>query len=351
MMKKIKQNRYWRKQAAVCGFCASLFIALSFCYIISDAYARGRYCRPLKFGHPFNPKSPQGEWADNFGKRLKELDNQIEISVIDRYPYPKMFIEIMKGSLDLALIPSEIVSSIVPEWQVLSLPALFPSWNSVNSLRRQGKFIEKLAGFSREKNAFPVSFGWRFAGIANTKINIQIPKDMKGIKFRAFTAGNKQFVSDAGAVPIPVPYNEIVNAMKAGAVDSTIAAYPLFEKLGKEGIIKSLTWSSQRNLFSMAYVLITNRRFWELTGELQPKLKEIGNDTAEAFELSYKAEEEKAIKNITEAGVKVIGLSEDNYEKWAELSKQTLWKKYVDSVHNGKVLIKLAKEDQQLPHW
>ena len=321
--------------------------ALSFCLTGRPALARGRFCRPVKIGHPFPKNTLYDKWAQDFKKRLLEIDKEIEVEIIPQQSNRAMVDSILSGSntlCDLAMVYTGTIAIRDPKWHVLLLPALYPNLNAVKGLRHQKDFTNTLEQAIKEKGAFLVTLAWMFYGIATRTVAIKTPDNMKGLKMRVWDGWNKRLFEAAKATPTIMPYPAMISALKVGAIEGTTAS---IELLSHTGLIKNLTWSSERSIFNSGLALISNRWFWDKTGkDLQPKLIKIGSDSASFFEESYQKAYTNAVETNRKVGVNVIELTQEDFKKWVDLSKKSVWRNFEKEVKEGEKLIWLAQQAQ-----
>lgn len=339
----------WTGQQGAIGrrqFLIGNLLVIVSCLIGQAAFARGRDCRPLKFGHPFQEKTLFDNWAKDFQKRLIEIDSKIEVDIIPLQRASDLVEGILHSIFDLALVPANEVALRVPEWHVLSFPALYTNLDVVNRLRHHKEFINRLAQSWEKKGAFLVTLAWIFYGLATQKV-VHVPEDLKGLKIWVWRKYHESLLHMAGASPKIMPFAEVYTALQEGVIDGTIASYQAYKMLGQAGLIKNLTWSLRHSIFNGAYALISNAWFWDKTGkDLQPNLMQIGNESASLFEASYQEAISSAVNAVREAGVTITELTQEDYKKWVDFSKLSAWNMFEKAVKEGKDLIELAQQVQ-----
>jgi len=331
-------------------FLLSSFLTLGSVIIGQTSHARGRFCRPIKIGHPYPEDSVEDNWAKDFKKRLFDLDKKIEVENHSNVPLPKLISSILSQSnslFDLVFISAPLVASLIPEWRALSLPALYPNFEVVKRLNFESPFFRKISHYLEAKKGFLVTLGWNFNGIATTGEGIRSFQDLKGKKIQVWTDDWKNLFAMAGSSPTIMPGPEVVQALKMGSLNGTIASYRMLKPL--KGVIKSLTWSPNYSVFSSAVALICSSWFWNKTGnDLQAKLLQIGNESAVYFQNEYDQKNLKAIDAARKEGINIIDLEKKEFQKWAAFSKKSSWEKFAQDVEGGKEIISLALGAQKM---
>lgn len=126
-----------------------------------------------------------------------------------------------KGELDVAVLSNASLMQAVPEVEVLSLPFMFrDSAHMLQTLDGEiGKGIEKSLAAKGV-----IVLAWYDGGARNfyTKTKpARFPSDFQGMKVRVAAVNGyvKNMVSALSAEAVPLPYEQVVNALENGTID------------------------------------------------------------------------------------------------------------------------------------
>ncbi len=145
--------------------------------------------------------------------------------------------QVKVGSIDLMLTGSSIWATVCPEFGMLDLGYVF------DSFAHMGKALEGGVGASLAKmlagrtGCTIMGWGSHFAARSvYTKAPVDSLAQLKGVKLRVLpTSAFIDTFKLMGAVPTPIPFNELYTAVQTGVVDgfehdaSTVLATKLFE--------------------------------------------------------------------------------------------------------------------------
>ena len=145
--------------------------------------------------------------------------------------------QVKVGSIDIMLTGSSIWATVTPEFGMLDLGYLFDSYaHTAKAL--DGGVGASLAEILRSRTGCTI-MGWgsHFAARSvYTKLPVTSLAELKGVKLRVLpTSAFIDTFKLMGAVPTPIPFNELYTAVQTGVVDgfehdaSTVLATKLYE--------------------------------------------------------------------------------------------------------------------------
>ena len=145
--------------------------------------------------------------------------------------------QVKVGSIDIMLTGSSIWATVAPEFGMLDLGYLFDSYAHM-AKALDGGVGASLAEVLRGRTACTI-MGWgsHFAARSvYTKAPVTSLAELKGVKLRVLpTSAFIDTFKLMGAVPTPIPFNELYTAVQTGVVDgfehdaSTVLATKLYE--------------------------------------------------------------------------------------------------------------------------
>lgn len=128
--------------------------------------------------------------------------------------------QIQKGVIDVALISSATLESIVPAFGVINLPYMFRSLDEygrvMNDPSVQGVLVEKASA----QQVVPLGYlSNGFRDLMTTK-PVHSLADLKGMKIRTMSSETYvEMLNRFGAVPTPMAYGDVFSALQQGVID------------------------------------------------------------------------------------------------------------------------------------
>ena len=235
-------------------------------------------------------------------------------------------LEAMKvGTLDIATIETPI-TKVDPVLGATALPYVFQGREHVAKALDgdAGKWIEKrLAAKGYQVIGF-LEGGFR--QITNNKRPIMTPADLKGVKMR--TPGSKLRIAifnHYGANASPLPFSELYTALQTGTFDGQENPV-IWAKTTKFFEVQKYL-SITNHLYTVTYLLMSDKAFKKLTPDLQAAVKIAGHEAAKySVELGIKADKE-VVDFLKTKGMKVNDADVDSFVKaskkiWTDWAKE-----------------------------
>ena len=207
------------------------------------------------------------------------------------------------GAADVVISSPGFMTSIgVKEIDMLALLYL---WNDFDHWKRNiyGDFGEEMKKIINEKtnNQFKVISFWS-SGIRSYygKKPINIPSDIKGFKIRTQNSQvQKAFWESCGAIPTPVDWNELYQALQQGVVDCAENDYTSLMLKDQHKTNNGHYISETLHDYTTPLVLMNGSKFDSLTDEQKSWINE-------AMEKATKDQVDYVIKMLKESKEKVI---------------------------------------------
>jgi TRAP-type transport system periplasmic protein len=164
-------------------------------------------------------------WFQKFAANVKDaLGDRVKF---DYFPNSQLgkeadIVEQVKiGSTDLMITGSSIWATVAPELGMLDLGYMFDSYDHASKAIDNG-VDRDLAKILRDRTGVSIiAWGFHFgARSVYTKLPVKQLADLKGVKLRVLPA--PAFIETfkvMGAIPTPIPVNELYTALQTGVVD------------------------------------------------------------------------------------------------------------------------------------
>ena len=192
-----------------------------------------------------------------------------------------------------------------------------------------------------EKNGVIVLSDAWFAGAMAAKDGCIVkPDDMKGRKFRSAGPTFADMWKTAGASIVSPPSNEIYNAFQSGVINGTDTSLGSFQSMRLYEVTDCLTAPGNNALWFMYEpVLMSKKSFDKLDKKQQDAVIAAGKKAQAFYEGKADEVNDEAIKAFKDNKVKVVTLSDDDYQAWLAVAKKSAYADFAKKVPGGQKLI------------
>ncbi|MDK2986558.1 MAG: TRAP-type transport system periplasmic protein [Clostridia bacterium] len=268
--------------------------------------------------------------------RIKETiaeksNGRIEITI---YPanqlgdYTQVYEEIMRGTIDMALI--SIPSQYDPRLEIGFIPYIAANYEEIKKVFASNSFlfneVTKLHDNLGVK--FLGFFGEGFGGIGCSKMP-EAPANFnvdKGLLVRVPPMDVFKFgAEDLGYRTTTIPYAETYAALQTGVADGWVGGPPNLNYLWFRDVIDY--YLQYNNSFESTSFVMNKKLFESLSPEDQKIIQEaIAAESENSFDLA-KADDEKYRKMLREEGIEVIEFTDEELKAMAEHAREVTWPK------------------------
>lgn len=299
----------------------------------------------LKVSHQWSTSDVRHKVAQMVADEVASANVGLELKI---YPSKSLFKPkeqyrpLTRGQLDMTVVPLAYAAGQRPAYNLTLMPGLVKNHDHAARLAAS-PFMQELEKIMAQDDVIVLVHGYLAGGFAGKDKCITKPDDVKGLKIRAAGKSFEQMVAAAGASITSMPSSEIYSAMQTGVLDaantssSSFVSYRLYEQIG------CYTPAGDVALWFMYQPMLMNKSTFDgLTPEQQAAIR-AGAAKAQAFYLAEakKADEASAAK-FTEAGVKIVHMSQDDFDAWREVAKTSAYKAFVEQTENGQALLDMA---------
>jgi len=305
--------------------------ALIACAAAPAAFAQDMPEMSLKFGHPYNETHPLAQGAQKFADIIKEKSGgKIDIAVFPNSTIgsSRDLVEAMQiGAVDFALVPTTNVASFYEPLDIFYLPFLFRDKEHAYAVA-DGPVGQKLYEDMLDKIGIRTlamyESGFRTITTRDTKV--EMPDDMKGIKFRVVNNPlNVATFKALGANPTPMALSEVFTALQQGTVDGQDNPVGNVKAFGFDKVQKNITLSHHQ---WAGIMFLANNGMWE---KLPDNVKELFAETAlETQEWERKAlndQEGEFLAEMEAGGMTVTRLTPEQSKAFQD-AMEPVWTEY-----------------------
>ena len=274
--------------------------------------------------------------AKEFAKRVNEKSKgSIEIKVVPNGTLyggdPSAAVkQLGSGTLDMLTLSTSLYANFQPVFNIISIPYLFDNTDQFQKFLNAEPGQQLLGGLDKLGIKGLALWTRSFRQITNSKRPIYTPDDLKGIKLRV--PNNPlwvEFFKEAGAVPTPMAFGEVYNALQLKTIDGqeNPVDIPMSAKFYE--VQKYLSMS---NHMADAWVVgINAAKFGKLSADQQKVLVDTAKEL-QGWKLNYdKEEDKKAVEFLKSKGIEVNELTADQQKLFVAVAKK-LYPKFKELV-------------------
>jgi len=270
------------------------------------AFAAPKYS--FKLAHVITAGTPIDVGAKKYAELVSQrTKGEVEIKVFPagQLGGERAVIEgVQLGTIEATFTTTGPIAGFAPEFQVLDLPFLFPTYEAAYTYL-DGEQGKKLLALLDRKGIHGVVFlenGWR--NFTSSKKSIVAPEDVKGQKIRVMESPMYMgLISTMGGSPTPMAYPELPNALLQKVIDGqenpsvNIYSAKMYE---------SQPWMTQTQHTYNVMIMMVNKKKWNA---LPADIRKIMEDTAtevSAFQRKLNREcDDDFIAKLKSKGMKV----------------------------------------------
>lgn len=246
---------------------------------------------------------------------------------------------LVDGQLDISLFPLDYASGKVPTFSATLMPGLIRSQERAKRVNKS-QFMKEVRAEIEKYGVMVLSDAWFAGGMASKKGCVVNPTDLGGLKFRAAGPTFAAMWQAAGASIVTPPSNEIYNAFQTGVVNATDTSLGTFASMRLYEVTDCLTAPGNNALWFMYEpVLMSKKSFDKLDKKQQDAVLAAGKKAEAYYEAKADQVNAEAVKAFEDHKVKVVSLTDAQFNAWVEVAKKSAYAKFAKDVPNGQHLI------------
>jgi TRAP-type C4-dicarboxylate transport system substrate-binding protein len=254
------------------------------------------------------------EWAREVEKRT---NGAVKINIFagaTLTPADQTYDGVVKGIADIGMSVLSYSKGRFPLSEVLDLPLGYTS--GLQATRLANAYYRKF----QPKELSDVKIMYMMAhgpGILHTKKPVEKLEDLAGMKIRG-TGTSAKIVAALGATPVAMPQNEAYDALQKGVVEGLVSPIETLKGWKYAEVVKYTT-RDRRTAYSVGFFIAMNRAKWDaLPKEAQAAIEAVNAEWVDKAGKAWDEFDKVGTEFALAKGVKIIELSKEEDERWAE---------------------------------
>ena len=299
----------------------------------------------LRLSHQWSNSDVRHKVAQMVADEVAAADVDLEIKIFGSkslFKPTEQYKPLSRGQLDMAVFPLSYAGGQEPAFNLTLMPGLVKNHDHAARLN-DSEFMQAIEAKMAEDDVMVLVHGYLAGGFAGKDTCITKPSDVEGMQTRAAGKAFEQMLAGAGASIASMSSSDIYNAMQTGVLDAantssaSFVSYRIYEQ------VACYTPAGEYALWFMYQPLLMNKsKFESLTAEQQQALLD-ASAKAEAYYLEEAKKQDAASVDVfREAGVEIAQMTQEDFDAWREIAKETSYKSFVEDVPGGQDLLDMA---------
>ena len=247
-----------------------------------------------------------------------------------------------RGQVDMIVYPLSYSGGQRGEYNLTLMPGLVKNHDHAARLN-ESPFMEEIEKILAEDDIMVLVHGYLAGGFASTGECITRPEHVKGLTTRAAGKSFEEMLAAAGASISSMASSEIYNGMQTGVLQAVNTSSSSFASFRLQEQVKCYTPAGDVALWFMYQPVLMNKSTFDGLSDAQKEALTAAAAKAEAWYLAEaKAEDAASVEVFKAAGVEIAEMTQDDFNAWLELAKESSYKAFSESVPNGQALLDMA---------
>lgn len=299
----------------------------------------------LRLSHQWSTKDVRHQVAQMVADEVAAAGVDLEIKIFPSkslFKPREQYKPLSRGQLDMTVLPLSYAGGQQPAYNLTLMPGLVKNHDHAARLN-QSEFMGKIEEIMATDDVKVLVHGYLAGGFVGKDKCITAPEDVQGQQTRAAGKAFEQMLAGAGASIASMASSEIYNAMQTGVLtaantsSSSFVSYRIYEQ------VACYTPASDFALWFMYQPLLINKSTFDGLNADQQAALMAASAKAEAFYLEEAKKQDAASAQVfADNGVKIASMTQEEFDAWRALAKETSYKAFVADTPGGQELLDLA---------
>ena len=305
------------------------------------------FAAELRLSHQWSTSDVRHKVAQMIADEVKAADVDLDITIFPSqslFKAREQYRPLSRGQLDMTVLPLSYAGGERPAYNLTLMPGLVKNHDHAARLN-ESAFMDEIKGIAAEDDVHVLVDGYLAGGFAGKERCITSPSDVEGLTTRAAGKAFEEMLAAAGASIASMASSEIYNAMQTGVLDAANTSSSSFESYRIYEQVACYTPAGDTALWFMYQPLLINKSTYESLSDEQRAALDAAAEKAEAFYLEEaKAQDAQSVEAFRSAGVEIKEMTQDEFEAWREIARESSYKSFAESAPDGQKLLDMALE-------
>lgn len=299
----------------------------------------------LKASHQW----PEGDVRDEMVRIIKKEVEAADVGLSVRiytsgslFKPKEQWDPLTTGQLDISAFPLDYASGRHPQFSATLMPGLVKNHDHAKRLN-DSEYMDDIKAIIEDSGVMVLSDAWLAGGFVGQDFCVTEPSTVQGKVMRAAGPYFERMLAEAGASINSMPSSEIYTAMQTGVLDGSntssgsFVSYRIYEQA------TCLTPPGDYALWFMYEPILMSQASWDkLNDEQQAALRAAGEAAEQFFFSEAKKLDQTLVDTYKEAGVEIVDMTEEHYNAWLDIAKESSYAHFSENVSGGAELLDKA---------
>jgi TRAP-type C4-dicarboxylate transport system substrate-binding protein len=285
----------------------------------------------LRLSTLFRPDSDGGKAAQAFADQVKErTEGRVAVTVFPASQlgdWVETHAQLMQGAIDIGLQP--LSTNFDKRLAIAWFPYIAPTYAEAQEVFSADGFAYKLVDDMIAPQGMRLlgvySAGMGGAGFTKAVPQPGNPETKRGLRIRVWPGGttHRVMMERLGYQVATVPWAELYTAMQTGVIDGQIGGTAEMALDNFKDITK--TWVQYNDHLELAWFVINSKRLEALPEQDREIILAVAQEISHTRFDEVRAADTQYLKNMEEAGIKVVRFDDATLEKLADYTRKNVW--------------------------
>lgn len=299
----------------------------------------------LRLSHQWSTGDVRHKVAEMIANDVAAADVDLDIRIFPSESLLKareQYNPLSRGQIDMIVYPLSYSGGQRGEYNLTLMPGLVKNHDHAARLN-ESPFMEEIENILAEDDIMVLVHGYLAGGFASTGACITRPEHVNGLTTRAAGKSFEEMLAAAGASISSMASSEIYNGMQTGVLQAVNTSSSSFASFRLQEQVKCYTPAGDVALWFMYQPVLMNKSTFDGLEDAQKEALMAAAEKAEAWYLEEaKAEDAASVEVFQAAGVEIAEMTQDDFDAWLALAKESSYKAFAESVTNGQALLDMA---------
>lgn len=299
----------------------------------------------LRLSHQWSTGDVRHKVAEMIANDVAAADVDLDIRIFPSESLLKareQYNPLSRGQIDMIVYPLSYSGGQRGEYNLTLMPGLVKNHDHAARLN-ESPFMEEIENILAEDDIMVLVHGYLAGGFASTGACITRPEHVNGLTTRAAGKSFEEMLAAAGASISSMASSEIYNGMQTGVLQAVNTSSSSFASFRLQEQVKCYTPAGDVALWFMYQPVLMNKSTFDGLEDAQKEALMAAAEKAEVWYLEEaKAEDAASVEVFQAAGVEIAEMTQDDFDAWLALAKESSYKAFAESVTNGQALLDMA---------